>query len=167
MKNVSHKIKTIGGFLLVFAVGYLSGNFPSILAQENQLPEWHIIRFLQSEGLEKDSHYNQPVILINPFVVPQGQEEEFVKEWSEISELFRSAPGFINAKLHRSLNPNAPFAFVNIARWKSLAAFKAAVTSPEFKKIHKDFHYEGKASVYEVVKEYDPSPQLKGESIKQ
>lgn len=161
MKNLSHKIKTIGGFLLMFAVGYLSGNFPLILAQENQLPEWHIIKFLQSEGLEKDPHYNQPVVLINPFVVPKGEEEEFVKKWSEISDLFKSTPGFINAKLHRSLNPNAPFAFVNIARWESLAAFKAAVTSPEFKEIHKNFHYEGKASVYEMVKEYNGSMQKK------
>ena len=161
MRNVFNKVKTFVIFSLIFVVGYFSGNFPSLLAQENQLPEWHIIRFLQSEGLEKDSHYNQPVILINPFVVPKGEEEEFVKKYSEVSELFQSTPGFINAKLHRSLNPNAPFAFVNIARWESLAAFKAAVSSPEFKEIHKNFHYEGKASLYEVAKEYDSSAKSK------
>ncbi len=154
------EIKILGLLLPVFTAGYLSGNFQLILAQENQLPEWHIIRFLQSEGLEKGSHYNQPVILINPFIVPLGEEEEFVKKYSEVSEMFKSAPGFINAKLHRSLNPHAPFAFVNIARWESLAAFKAAVTSPEFKEIHKNFHYEGKASLYEIAKEYNGSVQV-------
>ncbi len=155
------KIKILGLLLLVFTAGYLFGNSPLISAQENQLPEWHIIRFLQSEGLEKNSHYHQPVILINPFIVPPGEEEEFVKKYSETSELFKSAPGFINAKLHRSLNPHTPFAFVNIARWESLAAFKAAVTSPEFKDIHKNFHYEGKASLYEMVKEYNGSIEAK------
>ena len=167
MRNVFNKIKTLGVFLLVFLAGYLSGNFPYLLAQENQLPEWHIIHFLESEGIEEHSHYNQPVILINPFIVPQGEEEKFLKKYDEVSEMLKSKSGFINAKLHRTLNPLAPFAFVNINRWESLAAFKAAVSSPEFKEIHKNFHYEGKASLYEVVKEYEGFEQPKVKSTKQ
>lgn len=161
MKNMSQKIKTISAFLLMFTVGYLSGNFPWLLAQENQLPEWHILRFLQTEGLEKNSHYNQPVILINPFIVPQGEEDKFFKKYDEVSAMLQSKPGFIKASLHRTLNPNAPFAFVNVNYWESLAAFKAAITSPEFQELRKTFHYEGRASLYEVVKEYESSQKSK------
>ena len=155
MRILLSKIRAVGLLILVFSAGYVLGNFSSLLAQETQLPPWHIMRFIQSEGLEKDSHYTKPVILINPFVVPPGEEDKFIKEFAEVSEKFKSMPGFIDANLHRSINPEAPYAFVNVAHWESLQAFKSALTSPEFKEMHKNFHYQGKASVYEVVKEYD------------
>lgn len=37
-----------------------------------------------------------------------------------------ASPGYVDAKLHRSLSPRARFRFVNIGRWASLDAFQAA-----------------------------------------
>ncbi|MFL5592910.1 MAG: antibiotic biosynthesis monooxygenase family protein [Ktedonobacteraceae bacterium] len=42
----------------------------------------------------------QTVILINPFEVPAGQEEEFLTQWREAAEHLRQAPGFISTRLH-------------------------------------------------------------------
>jgi heme-degrading monooxygenase HmoA len=52
-----------------------------------------------------------PIVLINVFSVPQGQEEEFTKMWTEALEFIKHEPGFIDANLHRSLEPNARFHF--------------------------------------------------------
>jgi heme-degrading monooxygenase HmoA len=65
------------------------------------------------------------VVLINPFEVPAGQEEEFLPRWREAAEELRHAPGFVSTRLHESLDPQAKFRFVNVAiavrsisRWK-------------------------------------------------
>ncbi|MBD3887573.1 antibiotic biosynthesis monooxygenase [Phormidium tenue FACHB-886] len=59
---------------------------------------------------------NTSVVLINLFSVPQGREEEFANLWTEALELIKNEPGFIDANLHRSLDSNAQFQFVNVAR---------------------------------------------------
>ncbi len=167
MKNFLTKIKYPTYFFLVFFLGFSLGNFRFLNAAqenttslENTLPEWHIIRFLQSEEFESAKRaHPQKVILINPFSVPKDEEEKFLQKFHEVSELFKNTPGFINAKLHRSVNPEAPFLFINVAVWENLDAFKAAVMSPDFKKIHKDFPYQGKASLYVVEKEYTGTNQ--------
>jgi heme-degrading monooxygenase HmoA len=61
----------------------------------------------------------QPVILINPFEVPAGKEEQFLKAWNEAAELLRHVPGFRSTRLHESLDPQAKFRFVNVAEWES------------------------------------------------
>jgi heme-degrading monooxygenase HmoA len=65
------------------------------------------------------------VVLINPFEVPEGQEQEFLKQWREAAEHLRHASGFVLTRLHQSLDPQAKFRFVNVAiagrsisRWK-------------------------------------------------
>lgn len=67
-----------------------------------------------------------PVILINPFSVPRGNEDEFLAMWKETAERVKSAPGFIETRMHRSLDPDAGFRFVNVARWESAEAWQAA-----------------------------------------
>jgi heme oxygenase (mycobilin-producing) len=70
-----------------------------------------------------------PVILINSFVVHQGKEEEFIKRWKETAQVMKEQPGFIDTKLHRSLDPNAKFQFINVAHWESAEAWQAATST--------------------------------------
>ena len=58
-------------------------------------------------------------ILINSFEVPQGQEEEFIRNWQVAAAQLRGAEGFISTRLHQSLDPAAPFRFVNVAECES------------------------------------------------
>jgi heme oxygenase (mycobilin-producing) len=69
------------------------------------------------------------VTLINVFTVSKGREEEFIKLWNETALLMKSQPGFIDTKLHRSIHPEADFAFVNVALWESEQTWQKAMGS--------------------------------------
>ena len=76
------------------------------------------------------------VILINPFEVPAGADDEgFLRGWERAAEYMRAQPGFVSSRLHRSLAPEARFRFVNVAEWASLQDFQAAVDTDEFREI--------------------------------
>ena len=65
-------------------------------------------------------------ILINSFEVPAGREDEFLELWKQVNAYMQKKPGYLGHKLHHSLAPEAPYRFVNVAQWSSLAAFQAA-----------------------------------------
>lgn len=69
------------------------------------------------------------VTLINAFYVKRGCEDEFILMWNETARLMNSQPGFINTKLHRSLNPDSTFSFVNVALWESEETWREAMGS--------------------------------------
>ncbi len=73
----------------------------------------------------------KPVVLINVFAVSPEMETEFLKTWHETCEFMRTSPGFIDTTLHRSLDANSRFRFVNIAHWESSEAYKAALARHE------------------------------------
>ena len=94
------------------------------------------------------------VILINPFDVPNGREEECLKAWEKAAAYMRSQPGFISTKLHRAISPDARFHFINVAEWESPDLFQAAINSEQFRRLtagtQEAFpHYPG---LYEVVR---------------
>ena len=92
------------------------------------------------------------VILINPFEVPAGtDDEEFLRGWQRAADYMQRQPGFVSTRLHRALAPDARFRFVNVAEWESPQAFQAAVTSEEFREIAKDAGPSSPA-LYEVVR---------------
>jgi heme-degrading monooxygenase HmoA len=80
----------------------------------------------------------QGVILINPFEVPPGNDDEFLKGWERAADFLRQQPGFITARLHRSLSPEARFRFINVAEWESPQHFQAAVGKEEFRRMAAD-----------------------------
>jgi heme oxygenase (mycobilin-producing) len=94
---------------------------------------------------------NDPVILINAFEVPQGQDEQFLAGWERSREVLRAQPGYLSTRLHRSLAPEADFRYVNVARWESAAAFRAATARPEFRAQTPPYRFH--AALYEVVRE--------------
>ncbi len=94
------------------------------------------------------------VILINPFEVPEGKEDEAVAFWEMAAGIMRRAPGFISTKLHKAVVPGARFALINIAEWESVEHFVAVTQSEEFKTAIAPYletfpHYPG---LYEVIR---------------
>lgn len=69
------------------------------------------------------------VVLINTFVVPVAMEEPFLQWWRMLRPFFATQPGFISAKLHRSLDAKERYRFINIAEWKSTEAYRASLSS--------------------------------------
>jgi heme-degrading monooxygenase HmoA len=93
-----------------------------------------------------------PVILINPFEVPEGtDDQQFLQGWERAAAYMGEQPGFVSSHLHRAISPDARFRFVNIAQWESPQAFQAAVTSEQFREIAAKGP-PGSAALYEVVR---------------
>ena len=66
------------------------------------------------------------ITLINSFEVPTGREDQFLQFWKQVNAYMQKKPGYLGHKLHRAITPDAPFRFVNVARWSSMAHFQAA-----------------------------------------
>ena len=94
------------------------------------------------------------IIVINSIVVPEGKEAKALEIWDSYAEYFRKQPGYIDTKLHKSLDPKAKFHFINVATWKSADDFMKALNSDEIKKIGEGFpqdmpHY---PSMYQIIR---------------
>jgi heme-degrading monooxygenase HmoA len=96
----------------------------------------------------------EPVVLINAFEVPDGEDEAFLAGWERARDVLRKQDGYVSTRLHRSLAPSADFRFVNVAVWESPQAFQAAVSQPELRETAPP--YPSHASLYEVVREDKP-----------
>ncbi len=75
------------------------------------------------------------ITLINSFEVPRGREHEFLEFWKEVNAYMQKKPGYLGHKLHRAITPDARFRFVNVARWSSMAHFKAAHDDAGFREL--------------------------------
>lgn len=67
------------------------------------------------------------VTLINPFEVAPDREAEFLEGWKHAAEAFAAKPGYLETRLHRTLDPAARFRFVNVAHWSTADAWAAAM----------------------------------------
>ncbi len=72
------------------------------------------------------------VVLINPFEVPKGREEEALAFWDRVAAFMRRQPGYIATRLHKAVSPDARFTYVNVAEWETAEHFQKAVSSAEF-----------------------------------
>jgi len=94
-----------------------------------------------------------PTVLINVFEVPANTESEFVAWWKKSSEVLKKEPGFIEAKLHRSLQSGARFQFINVAYWETEEALNLARNrNKEILQSLTTGH--GNPSTYEVIAQY-------------
>ncbi|MEM7204377.1 MAG: antibiotic biosynthesis monooxygenase family protein [Planctomycetota bacterium] len=94
------------------------------------------------------------VVLLNPFEVPAGKEEEALAYWERGADVMRKSPGFVSTRLHRALSPDSRFHFINLAEWESPEHFQAAIASDEFREATaggmEEFpHFPG---LYEVIR---------------
>ncbi len=96
-----------------------------------------------------------PVTLVNCFEIPAGREADFFALWEQVNRYMRTKPGYLGHRLHRSLAPDAPCRFVNVAQWVSAEhyeeahdeGFRALVSHPDWGA----FPYQPR--LYEVVHE--------------
>lgn len=75
------------------------------------------------------------VVLVNPFVVYDGREEQFLSLWDQTNALFKLHPGYISARLVKSrpqqmAGQMPPFTHINIAEWESAEAYGMALMNP-------------------------------------
>jgi heme-degrading monooxygenase HmoA len=96
----------------------------------------------------------EPVVLINAFEVPAGQDEAFLEGWERARAFLATQPGYLSTRLHRSLSPTADFRFVNVALWQSPQAFQAAMAQPGF--ADAGIPFLSHPSLYGVVREDRP-----------
>ena len=68
------------------------------------------------------------VILINVFEVPENQVETVIAAWEKARDFLSQEPGYVDTALHQSLQADARFQLINIARWQSTEQFLAATT---------------------------------------
>ena len=68
-----------------------------------------------------------PVTLINPFEVAAAQEAAFVESWKRTAAVFAEKPGYLDTRLHQSIDAAARFRFVNVAHWSSAEAWAEAM----------------------------------------
>ncbi|MBV8885567.1 MAG: antibiotic biosynthesis monooxygenase [Chroococcidiopsidaceae cyanobacterium CP_BM_RX_35] len=96
------------------------------------------------------------VVLINVFVVPKGKEEEFISTWKETAQQMKNQPGFIDTKLHRSLDSDARFQFINVAHWESPESWQAAMAQvqPKESSGKTSFKVEANPALYQVEVQY-------------
>ena len=94
------------------------------------------------------------VIVINPFEVPKGKEEQSLTMWDKFAGYFRRQPGYVSAKLHRAINPDARFHLVTVAEWVSADHFLAALKNPELLAIAKEYKedFPNYPGLYEVIR---------------
>ncbi|MFC4175568.1 antibiotic biosynthesis monooxygenase family protein [Microvirga sp. GCM10011540] len=71
------------------------------------------------------------IVLLNTFLVPEGEAEAFRQGWARAAEVLRRQPGFVSTTLHRPVGGSR--LWVNHAVWESVSAFMAALASPDFK----------------------------------
>jgi heme-degrading monooxygenase HmoA len=75
------------------------------------------------------------VTLINSFQVAPDRDATFRALWGETSRYFIARPGFVSLRLHRAVNDDAPYRWVNVAVWESESAFRAAHGTDEFRNL--------------------------------
>lgn len=72
------------------------------------------------------------VTLINIFEVPHGADEEFVRWWGRTAAFIEERIGAVPAALHRSIDADARFRYVNVATIADPSAWRAAVAARGF-----------------------------------
>lgn len=93
------------------------------------------------------------VIVINPFEVDKGKEEDALASWAQFAAYFQKQPGYVSGKLHRAINPDARFHLVTVAEWESPETFMAALNNPELKRVMAaaSYHPQSFPGLYESV----------------
>jgi heme-degrading monooxygenase HmoA len=115
---------------------------------------------------------NQPVTLINAFTVPPEESERFLQRWKDNARIMADQPGFIRARMYRSLLDDVELRFINVAEWDDKKALDEAIANPEFRASVQrvlddpDLHITPRPVVYQVAIDVHPgdppsyNPQL-------
>ncbi len=61
------------------------------------------------------------------FSLPKENMDAFLTQWRKIQEAMVRQPGFLDGILHRTLDDESPFQFVNVAHWETPEALRTAL----------------------------------------
>src|SRR5262249_381586 len=75
------------------------------------------------------------VVLINPFEVPGGTKDEFLRQGDRAAACLQSQPGLAGRVSTAPPGPGARFRVVTVAGWTSPHDFQAAVASDGLRKL--------------------------------
>ena len=103
-------LKTVKGEISVLQIRPLDQDVP-------------IFDQLKSEG--------SPVILVNVFHVDKADIPDLLTAWEADANWMKRQPGYISTQLHQGIAGST--VFLNYAIWESVAHFRAAFNSPDFK----------------------------------
>jgi heme oxygenase (mycobilin-producing) len=93
---------------------------------------------------------SQGVTLVNPFEVPEGQDQRFVAGWGRVRAALADQRGHLGTRLHRSVG-EGDFRFVSLARWSSPLMFARATQRPEFRAAADALRFPAHPALYSVV----------------
>jgi hypothetical protein len=69
-----------------------------------------------------------PITTIVHFTVPVANVEKFLAFWQgTVRDEMRRRPGLIDGILHRGVDADGPFQFINVARWHNAEALRAGL----------------------------------------
>jgi heme-degrading monooxygenase HmoA len=108
----------------------------------------------------------EPVTLINAFTVPPHESDRFLRRWKENARIMAGQPGFIRARMYKSLVEDAELSFINMAEWSSGKALEKARANPEFltsvRRLMEDpeLHVTPRPAIYQVAVEVRPGDML-------
>jgi heme-degrading monooxygenase HmoA len=88
-------------------------------------------------------------VLVNPFEVPPDADEAFIAAWIGVRDRVVGRDGYVGSRLHRSRDPRARFRFVNVAPWRDVDAFTAAVADPGFAEAARAIYHRAHPSLFE------------------
>ena len=72
-----------------------------------------------------------PVTLINLFTVEAADVDALLAAWEADANWMKQQPGYISTQLHRGIGGSCTF--LNYAIWESVAHFRDAFSSPDFR----------------------------------
>lgn len=89
--------------------------------------------------------------LINCFVVAPEQDEEFLELWRQADEVLRTNGGYSRTRLHRAVQPDARFRYVNVAELGSVETWRTIVSGEQFRAISARMaKFQPSSGLYEV-----------------
>lgn len=119
----------------------------SAVGQQLGHPEYRRLRGLGT----RDS---VPYVLINPFHVPREDQDNLVSRWEALTRVLRKQPGFMDARLHRSIDPDAWFPFVSATFWASPEDFEKAMAKDEVSQLVGELKLAGYPAIYRIEVKY-------------
>ena len=68
-----------------------------------------------------------PITTIVHFEVPDENVGRFLSVWQRAREQMVEQPGVVDGVFHRGIDEDAPFRFINVARWESAEALASGL----------------------------------------
>ncbi|MCI4664797.1 MAG: antibiotic biosynthesis monooxygenase [Neomegalonema sp.] len=81
----------------------------------------------KSAGRDREGPHSDVIVMISTFIVPAAMEDAFLGWWRMARMVITAQPGFVSARLHRSLDAREGYRYVNIAEWRGDSAYRDAI----------------------------------------